>query len=52
MALLDWLAGFAFGGLYGAVILAVALIGAIPYGAWQGLKRVRALISRRTHGNS
>ena len=39
-------------GAWNWFILAVALIGAIPYGAWQGLKRVRALISRRTHGNS
>ncbi|MFN0147759.1 MAG: hypothetical protein ACKVT1_14725 [Dehalococcoidia bacterium] len=51
MAILDWLVSFAFGGLYGAVIIGIALIGALPYGAWQGVKRIRARFRGGEHGH-
>ena len=52
MAILEWVVSLAFGGLYAGIVLAIAVIGAVPYGLWQGLKRVRARLPGRTHGDS
>ncbi|MCK6563863.1 MAG: hypothetical protein L6Q80_03815 [Dehalococcoidia bacterium] len=48
MDLLGWGAGFVFGTLYGGLVFGIALVAAIPYGAWQGIKR----LTRRNEGES
>jgi hypothetical protein len=40
MFVVDWLVQAAFGTLYGGLIMVIALLAAIPYGAWQGIKRL------------
>lgn len=51
MVSLDWLLQLAFGTLYGAAITAIALLAAIPYGAWQGAKWLAKRLTGGTHGN-
>jgi hypothetical protein len=38
--------------LYGAVVTVIALIAAIPYGAWQGLRWLRQRLGGQDHGDS
>ncbi|HML97487.1 MAG TPA: hypothetical protein PKD75_03350 [Tepidiformaceae bacterium] len=38
----EWL----FGTLYGGLIMFAALLAAIPYGIWQGIRRLGAWITR------
>lgn len=39
----DLLFDFLFGTVYGGLITLIALLAAIPYGAWQGAKRLWAM---------
>ncbi|MBI5948796.1 MAG: hypothetical protein HY875_11725 [Chloroflexi bacterium] len=48
MFVADWLVELLFGTLYGGVVMVIALLAAIPYGLWQGWKR---LWSRRPGGH-
>jgi len=51
--MLDWLFNLAFTMAYGGFILVIALLAAIPYGIWQGIKRIGARFSGgKTDGNS
>ena len=38
--MLDFAFEWLFGTLYGGVIMLAALLAAIPYGIWQGIKRL------------
>lgn len=45
----EWL----FGTLYGGLVMVAALLAALPYGIWQGLKRLGARIKGgSSRGNS
>ena len=51
--MLDFAFEWLFGTLYGAVIILPALLAAIPYGIWQGIKRFTAwLKGGRANGNT
>jgi hypothetical protein len=41
-----------FGTLYGSLIFFVALLAAIPYGIWQGIKRLSAAIGGKRNGDA
>jgi hypothetical protein len=50
---LDWLIDLLFGTLYGGVVTVIALLAAIPYGIWQGMKRLWAMRpGRRSDGHA
>ena len=40
MFVADWLVELVFGTVYGGFVMAIALVVAIPYGLWQGWKRL------------
>jgi len=48
----DLLADLFFGTLYGALITGVALVAAIPYGIWQGIKWVGRRLTGGEHGDA
>jgi hypothetical protein len=48
----DLLVDILFFNLYGAAITAIALLAAIPYGAWQGLRWLRQRIGGTGSGNT
>lgn len=48
--MLDWLIDLAFGSLYGALVTVIALVAAVPYGIWQGLKAIGRRLGG-SHGN-
>jgi hypothetical protein len=50
--MLDPLVDILFFNLYGAAITAIALLAAIPYGAWQGLRWLRQRIGGAAGGNT
>jgi hypothetical protein len=41
-----------FGTFYGGLIFFIALLAAIPYGIWQGIKRLAAAIGGRKNGDA
>ncbi|MCK9518224.1 MAG: hypothetical protein M0R74_04210 [Dehalococcoidia bacterium] len=47
-----WLTELLFGSLYGAVVMGLALVAAIPYGLWQGLKWIGRQITGGTNGDA
>ncbi len=47
----DTIVNLLFFNLYGTVVFLIALFGALPYGIWQGLKKVRNRLWRTPHGN-
>lgn len=48
----DWLTELLFGTLYGALVMGIALVAAIPYGIWQGLKWIGRRITGGNHGDA
>ncbi len=52
MDLLDWGVGLVFETLYGGIIFVIALVAAIPYGIWQGIKRLTRRNQGGTNGNA
>ncbi len=51
MFIFDWLVELLFGTLYGGLVTAVALLAAIPYGLWQGCRRLWNRRPGGPHGN-
>ena len=52
MFVFEWLLSFAFGSLYGSLVTLIPLVAAIPYGIYQGGKRLLNHIrGGRTNGN-
>ncbi|MFN0096228.1 MAG: hypothetical protein ACKVVT_15815 [Dehalococcoidia bacterium] len=49
--MLQFLIDVLFGTLYGSLLFAVAVLAAVPYGIWQGLKRLGRLIGGGSRGN-
>lgn len=47
----DWLVEILFGTLYGALVGLIALLAAIPYGIWQGIRRLGRRFPGGTNGN-
>lgn len=47
----DWLVDLAFGTLYGGLVGLIALLAAIPYGIWQGIRRLSRHFPGGTSGN-
>jgi hypothetical protein len=41
---MEWVVDMLFGTLYGGLVMVAALLAALPYGIWQGLKRLGAWI--------
>ncbi|MCL4240856.1 MAG: hypothetical protein KJ048_05835 [Dehalococcoidia bacterium] len=51
--MLDFAFEWLFGTLYGGIIMFAALLAAIPYGIWQGIKRLGAWLKGDSRdGNS
>lgn len=50
--MLEWGLDLLFGTLYGGAIFAIALLAAIPYGIWQGIKRLAAAIGGNRDGDT
>lgn len=50
--MLDILVDILFFNLYGAVITVLALLAAIPYGAWQGLRWLKERIGGSGDGDA
>lgn len=50
--MLDWAYGLLFGTGYGLLISGIALLAAVPYGAWQGLRWLGRQITGRRHGDA
>jgi hypothetical protein len=50
--ILDFLIDLVFGSLYGALVTFIALFAAIPYGIWQGLKRLRKHLPGGRNGDT
>jgi|GEM_PF-2691136 len=49
----EWAAGLLSGTVYGGLITFAALLAAIPYGIWRGIKRLGAVIKGGSpRGNS
>lgn len=48
---LEWGLDLLFGTFYGGLIFGVALLAAIPYGIWQGIKRLTAAFGGNRDGN-
>jgi hypothetical protein len=48
----DFVVDLFFGGLYGAAITIIALLAAIPYAAWQGIRRLGRAFRRRDRGDA
>ena len=51
MFIADWLTSLLFGTFYGAAVMGIALLAAIPYGAWQGIRWLGRKLSGGPHGN-
>lgn len=51
-AVVDWAWDLLFGTTYTLLITAVALLAAIPYGVWQGLRWLGGRLARRNDGNA
>ncbi|HQW51070.1 MAG TPA: hypothetical protein PL082_03345 [Tepidiformaceae bacterium] len=47
--MLDFAFEWLFGTLYGGGIMLVTLLAAIPYGIWQGIKRLGAWVKGEHH---
>ncbi|MCC7366066.1 MAG: hypothetical protein IT303_17000 [Dehalococcoidia bacterium] len=52
MFVFDWGVELLFGTLYGGLVTLIALFAAIPYGIWQGIKRVGRRLSGGNNGNA
>ncbi|MCL6646025.1 MAG: hypothetical protein K6U88_13850 [Dehalococcoidia bacterium] len=52
MPLVEFATDLVFGGLYGALLWVIALAAAIPYAAWQGIRRLRRAIGGTDHGDT
>jgi hypothetical protein len=50
--MLEWGIDLLFGSLYGGLVFVIALLAAIPYGIWQGIKRLAAAVGGNRNGNS
>lgn len=50
--MLEWGIDLLFGTLYGGAITAIALVAAIPYGIWQGIKRLAAALGGNRNGDT
>ncbi len=50
--MLEWGIDLLFGSLYGGLIFFIALLAAIPYGIWQGIKRLAAALGGNRNGDS
>jgi hypothetical protein len=50
--MLDLLIDLVFGSLYGAVVTLAALFAAIPYGIWQGVRRLGKHIPGGRNGDT
>lgn len=48
----EWLVQLLFGSLYGLLVTGIALLAAIPYGIWQGIKWLSTKITGGPNGNS
>jgi hypothetical protein len=48
----DLLVDILFFNLYGAVVTVIAVLGAIPYAIWQGLRRLKQRIGGSSDGNA
>ena len=51
-AMLEWGIDLLFGTFYGGLIFLIALLAAIPYGIWQGIKRLAAALGGNRNGDS
>jgi hypothetical protein len=52
MFVADWLTSLVFGSLYGALVTGIALLAAIPYGIWEGLRWLRQQLTGGNHGDA
>lgn len=50
--LAEFAVDFVFGGLYGALVTVIALLAAIPYAAWQGVRRLGRRFGGRQDGDA
>ena len=50
--MLEWGIDLLFGTFYGGLIFLIALLAAIPYGIWQGIKRLAAALGGNRNGDS
>ena len=50
--MIDSLWGLVFGTLYGSFIMVIALLGAIPYGIYQGFKKLTLRIRGDGNGDA
>ncbi|WP_322819694.1 hypothetical protein [Tepidiforma sp.] len=52
MPLVEFATDLVFGSLYGAVVAMIALVAAIPYGVWQGLRRLARFFGGKADGDA
>jgi hypothetical protein len=52
MFVVDFFVSLLFGSLYGGLIMGLAMLAAIPYGIWQGVRRLWNRRPGGPHGDS
>jgi hypothetical protein len=52
MPLVEFATDLVFGSLYGALVTVVALLAAIPYAAWQGMRRLVRWFGGKADGDA